>query len=132
MIAEVDSTGKATNLFAYGAAGLAQRRAVQTPQTYSYTFDPSGNLVQRHSASTSSTATVAEFTCAYDAFGQQLGCLSVNQGMTFTSQDRVGFGGQFGGWTDNETETPRNTSTVRSRKALDDTCVSRFVVQLFR
>ncbi len=104
MIAEVDSSGRASNLFAYGAAGLAQRRAVQIPQTYSYTFDPSGNPVQRHSASTSSTATVAEFTCAYDAFGQQLGCVDRNSGTQATDQDMVGFGGQFGGWTDNETD----------------------------
>ncbi len=101
VIAEVDSTGKATNLFAYGAAGLTQRRGVANSSTFEYTFDPSGNLVQRHLYN---NASAADFTCLYDAFGQQLGCLSVNQGMTFTSQDMVGFSGQFGGWTDNETD----------------------------
>ncbi len=75
-----------------------------SPINFEYTFDPSGNLVQRHSASTSSTATVADFTCLYDAFGQQLGCVDRNSGTQATDQDTVGFSGQFGGWTDNETD----------------------------
>jgi len=55
--------------------------------------------VQRRSASN-----LSDFTCAYDGFGQQLGCVSRSSGTTFTGQDMVGFSGQFGGWTDNETD----------------------------
>ena len=110
VIAEIDSTGKVSNLFAYGASGLQQRRAVQSGITFGYTFDPSGNLVQRHTASNSSTVAVADFTTAYDGFGQQLGCVSVNLGGQFSNQDMVGFGGQLGGWTDNETDPTTNVS----------------------
>lgn len=37
-----------------------------------YSFDPSGNVVQRHQAG----STLADFTTLYDGFGQQLGCIS--------------------------------------------------------
>ncbi len=103
VIAEVDSTGKATNLFAYGANGLMQRQEVANSRTLEYTFDPSGNVVQRRT-SVNALSTLSDFTCVYDAFGQQLGCVDRNSGTQATDQDTVGFGGQFGGWTDNETD----------------------------
>ncbi len=103
VIAEVDSTGKATNLFAYGANGLMQRQEVANSRTLEYTFDPSGNVVQRRT-SVNALSTLSDYTCVYDAFGQQLGCVDRNSGTQATDQDTVGFSGQFGGWTDNETD----------------------------
>ena len=105
---ELNGSGTATNLFGYGAAGLSQRRVPSTSTTYHYSFDPSGNVVQRHQATTvniSGGPLLADFTTIYDGFGQQLGSIASNTGAQSgaAGSEMIGFAGQFGCWTDNET-----------------------------
>ncbi len=106
LVYEMNGSGVATNLFGYGAGGLAQRRAGNF--TYNYSFDPSGNVVQRHQATTNNYAggpLLADFTTLYDGFGQQLGSIAANTGgqAAAAGGEMIGFAGQFGCWTDNET-----------------------------
>ena len=74
VLCEINSAGNATNVFAYGAYGLAERYEAQNLITRAYSYDPSGNVVQRHTVK--SGFPVADFTTAYDGYGQQLGCIS--------------------------------------------------------
>ena len=113
LVYEMNSSGVATNLFGYGAAGLAQRRVPSISVTYHYSFDPSGNVVQRHTTGT----TLADFTTLYDGFGQQLGCISPNSGAQASAagNEMIGFAGQFGCWTDNETSMNPTTGAPNRR-----------------
>ena len=105
VLCEINSSGNATNVFAYGAYGLAERYEAQNLITRAYSYDPSGNVVQRHSVK--SGFPVADFTTAYDAYGQQLGCISPNSAgqSSAAASEMIGFSGQFGCWTDNESSS---------------------------
>ena len=108
VVYEMNGSGVATNLFGYGAAGLAQRKVGGTSLLYHYSFDPSGNVVQRHQATTvtvSGGPLLADFTTLYDGFGQQLGSIASGTGAQASAagSEMIGFAGQFGCWTDNET-----------------------------
>ena len=89
VVYEMSSTGVATNLFGYGAGGLSQRKVGMTGTLYFYTFDPSGNVVQRHTVG----STLADFTTIYDGFGQQLGCISSISGTQAATGEKTGFAG---------------------------------------
>ena len=52
---------------------------VQNLIARAYSYDPSGHVVQRHSVK--SGFPVADFTTAYDGYGQQLGCISQGKRM---------------------------------------------------
>ena len=65
-----------------------------------YSYDPSGNRVQRHRQT---GAWAAQDTVVYDAFGQWRADVDTGTGQAETYSDPVGFGGQFGYYTDSET-----------------------------
>ena len=119
LIAECSSSGDVTSLFGYGAGGLALRKSVNLSFYYAYTFDPSGNLVQRHNSNgspTSQTTPIADFTAGYDGFGSQryqMATKSANPGQglnQYPTPDMVGFAGQYGCYTDNETDAVLGTN----------------------
>jgi RHS repeat-associated protein len=89
--------------YGFGAAGLVQRFVPATGVTYGYTFDPSGNVVQRSSSIHLAESIYADFTTFYDAFGGQLHQIDVTTSTSFQSPDAVGFGGQWGYYTENVT-----------------------------
>ena len=107
VFAELDSTGALTSAYGWGAAGLVERRAVSSSLTYGYTFDTTGSVIQRHHIG---GATYADYATCYDAFGGQLGSYN-NGGFVANTQDAVGWSGQFGGYTDQETVTPPGAGT---------------------
>jgi len=75
------------------------RYNVHSGQYYAYTYDPQGNLVQRHSQNGGPVFDVLE----YDAFGLKREDFAAYQSSPETYTDPVGFGGQFGYYTDPET-----------------------------
>jgi RHS repeat-associated protein len=89
--------------YGFGAAGLVQRFVPASGVTYGYTFDPSGNVVQRSSSTHLAESIYADFTTYYDAFGGQLHQIDPTTGSSFQSPDAVGFGGQWGYYTENVT-----------------------------
>ncbi len=70
---------------------------------YAYTFDPSGSVVQKHS---NTSSTYAIYTTLYDTFGVQLGSMDpgTSSETVASKGDAVGFGGQWGYYTDNEVD----------------------------
>jgi RHS repeat-associated protein len=98
------------SLYGYGAAGLCERYAVGGLY-YAYTFDPSGNLVERFS---SGGGGVPDNISVYTAFGTQVACISSTTYHEDTNQDSVGFGGQWGYYTCQETSSLTNTIQVRT------------------
>ena len=96
VLCEINGSGNATNVFAYGAYGLAERYEAQNLVTHAFTYDPSGNVVQRHSVKSGFPA--ADFTTVYDGYGQQLGCISPNSGAQYlnATQKRVSARGSSG------------------------------------
>ena len=113
IVAELDSAGALLSAYGWGAAGLSERYEAATGITYAYTFDPSGNLLQRHTNNTANGGTpiYADYSTLYDAFGGQRGAVTSRSGYALVNQDPVGWGGQFGGYTDQETVTPPGAGT---------------------
>jgi len=99
--------------YGWGAAGLSERYEAATTTTYAYTFDPSGNLLQRHTNNTANGGNpiYADYSTLYDGFGGQRGAVTSRSGYALVNQDPVGWGGQFGGYTDQETVTPPGAGT---------------------
>ena len=91
-----------------------KRRVPYTSTNYNYSFDPSGNVVQRHTAGAS---TLADFTTLYYGFGQQIGCIDTITGSqaSAASGEMIGFPGQFGCWTDKETYTTASGGAPQRR-----------------
>jgi YD repeat-containing protein len=108
LLAELDPSGTVQTTYGTGAAGLVQRwiPGQNGGVTYGYTFDPSGNVVQRTSTTGLAAGRVADFTTYYDAYGAQLHQIDPNVEYSFQSPDAVGFGGQCGYYTENPTSPP--------------------------
>ena len=53
----------------------------------------------------------ADYSTLYDGFGGQRGAVTSRSGYALVNQDPVGWGGQFGGYTDQETVTPPGAGT---------------------
>lgn len=105
---EEDAQGNVTAAYGWGADGLRQRFAPLTGVNTFYTYDPSGNLAQRVQSVPYQGTTAARYpdnvdTAVYDGFGQVLGDIDTGTAQAETYQDPVGFGGQFGYYTDAET-----------------------------
>ncbi len=85
-----------------GADGL---RARYSPTTggpyYLFEYDPQGSLVQRQTGG--NTSYPALDTAMYDAYGSRLNDVDAFTGGAEPVRDAVGFQGQFGAYTDNET-----------------------------
>ena len=113
IVAELDSAGALLSAYGWGAAGLSERYEKATNTTFAYTFDPSGNLLQRHTNNTANGGTpiYADYSTLYDAFGGQRGAVTSRSGFALVNQDPVGWGGQWGGYTDQETVTPPGAGT---------------------
>ena len=75
-------------------------------------FGPFGNVVQRHQGG---GFLLADFTTVYDGFGQQLGSIASVTGLQASAagSEMIGFGGQFGCWTDNETSMNTTGTPLR-------------------
>ena len=124
LLAEFDGvSGHLLDLYGWGADGLVERDLSNT-LFYAYSFDPLGNLIQRHSVGGRNLQPPAyvDYTAAYDAFGAQLGAFSVYSNEEATGQDCVGFAGEWGGYTDEETAT--------NGKLTAGVCISRLPVVL--
>ena len=88
---------------------LAPVRAPQTefqaPPLARYAFDPAGNLVERPRG-TDPNAAYTDYvsdTAVYDSYGQLRADIDATTGQEYAAGDPVGFGGQFGCYTDLET-----------------------------
>ena len=100
VLAELDASGNLVNAYGWGAAGLSERYDAGLGIYYAYTFDPAGNTIERHA---SNTTIEADYTTLYDAFGGQRGAVDTRSGYSVVKQDAVGWAGQWGGYTDQET-----------------------------
>ncbi len=85
-----------------GADGLRARYSPTTSgPNYMFEYDPQGSLVQRQTGSNTSYSALD--TAMYDAYGSKLNDVDVFTGGAEPVRDAVGFQGQFGAYTDNET-----------------------------
>jgi len=86
-----------------GADGLRARYSPTTQGPYYlFQYDPQGSLVQRQTQD--NTSYPALDTAMYDAYGKKLDDRDVFTGQPEQPRDAVGFQGQWGAYTDNETE----------------------------
>jgi RHS repeat-associated protein len=108
-IMELNSSGAIQAMNGYGPTGWVARdypagsalASTFGAQDYSFTYDPEGNLVQRHPAI--SDGADALDTSAYDAYGNLIADDNAATGVTEGRIDPVGFGGQYGYYFDKET-----------------------------
>jgi len=85
-----------------GADGLRARYSPTTGgPNYLFEYDPQGSLVQRQTGGNTSYSALD--TAMYDAYGSKLNDVDVFTGGAEPVRDAVGFQGQFGAYTDNET-----------------------------
>jgi RHS repeat-associated protein len=103
LLCELDPIGRVTAVHGVGAVGLAQiyypMRA--TPAYCAFTFDPFGNVVSRHWQDSQNN--FIDDLAVYDAFGGQIAERDVRTNQDYQPIDPVGYGGQWGNYTDRET-----------------------------
>ncbi|BDI29295.1 hypothetical protein CCAX7_13460 [Capsulimonas corticalis] len=99
LLLEEDSAGAIKSAFGWAADGL-RAQYIPGDQYYLYEYDPSGNLVQVQSA----TNSAARFlnTSLYDAYGNVRNSLGDTNGVSSSALAVIGFGGQYGYYTDND------------------------------
>jgi RHS repeat-associated protein len=99
---ELDASGNVTAAYGFGAAGLAQIYYPQlpTPLHCSFSFDPFGNVVSRH---WQNSAKGRDDVALYDAFGNLIVDYDAQTHNSYQPTDPVGYGGQWGNYTDRET-----------------------------
>jgi RHS repeat-associated protein len=100
LIAELDATGNVINNYVWGASGLTQRVTGTQSEVRGYSFDVDGNLLHRH-LYTSTPKNLAVSTTLFDGYGTKRSEVSSASGGVYTG-DWVGYKGQFGYYTDNE------------------------------
>jgi RHS repeat-associated protein len=106
---ELNSSGAIQAMNGYGPTGWVARdypagsslASTFGAQDYSFTYDPEGNLVQRHPEI--SAGADALDTNLYDGFGAQIADIDAATGTAETRIDPVGFGGEYGYYFDKET-----------------------------
>ena len=108
VICELDANGNVTNKFGWGFAGLSMRQEAAAPASYHiYLYDPQGNATQRLTKTNGTNPYSVDYVSFYDAYGTQRSQVgaqgAVGTPMQYPTPDMVGFKGQFGAWTDNET-----------------------------
>jgi len=93
----------------YGMAGDGLR-ARYAPASgglyYLFQWDPQGSLVQRQTGGTGGAANTSYYaldTAMFDGYGAKLGDTDAFTGGAEATRDAMGFQGQFGAYTDNET-----------------------------
>ena len=105
------------NAYGYGAAGLAQRFQTSGNVVTSFAYDPSGNTITRSQSSgnAASPSGYPRDVAIYDAYGQvSADVASANTSgaryrspqdrYSFTAGYSIGFGGQFGYYTESNTK----------------------------
>ena len=103
VVAELDAAGNWTNAFAYGASGLVERQSAGRVPYYIYTYDTQGNVVERLTTTNRTFNYAVDYISFYDAFGTERSQIAPDRSPS-AYQDMVGYKGQFGAWTDNETD----------------------------
>ena len=93
------------NVNGWAADGLRAR--LENGVAYDFAYDPQGNLIQRQSAGSYAAGNAAYDQAIYEGYGalRQDVKLTASKtgGAATTPRDPVGFGGQFGYYTDTET-----------------------------
>jgi len=102
----LEEQGTGTVSMGYGMAGDGLR-ARYAPQSgglyYLFQWDPQGSLVQRQTGGPVGNTSYALDTAMFDGYGAKLGDTDAFTGGAEATRDAMGFQGQFGAYTDNET-----------------------------
>jgi len=91
-----------TQVYGYAADGLRARYEVASSLAYDYLYDPQGNVVQRQTYQNAENGEPAVTQAIYDAYGALRSNVLISTDAT-KGADEVGFGGQYGYYTDPET-----------------------------
>jgi RHS repeat-associated protein len=91
-----------TQVYGYAADGLRSRYEVASSLAYDYLYDPQGNVVQRQTYQNAENGEPAVTQAIYDAYGALRSNVLISTDAT-KGADEVGFGGQYGYYTDPET-----------------------------
>jgi RHS repeat-associated protein len=99
-----DANYAVANVWGWGATGLTQRFNADADFYISYTYDPAGNVVERSQQyyTDNSGNPVPQSVAEYDAFGKPVVEMETVTGSPTTVNEfyAVGFGGQWGYYTD--------------------------------
>ena len=110
VVAELDANGNVSNAFGWGFTGLVTRQESAPAAYHVYLYDPNGNAAERLTATNSTNRYMVDYVSFYDAYGTQRSQVSAQSGKQYPTPDMVGFRGQFGVWTDNETSFVDSTT----------------------
>jgi RHS repeat-associated protein len=91
-----------TEAYGYAADGLRSRYEAASSLAYDYLYDPQGNVVQRQTYQNAENGEPAVTQAIYDAYGALRSNVLISTDAT-KGADEVGFGGQYGYYTDPET-----------------------------
>jgi len=104
---EEQGTGTVSMGYGQAADGLRARYAPASGGLYYlFQWDPQGSLVQRQTGGTGGAANTSYYaldTAMFDGYGAKLGDTDAFTGGAEATRDAMGFQGQFGAYTDNET-----------------------------
>ena len=108
VVAELDGQGRMIRTYGYGACGLAQSYLYDYGagfgRTFTYLYNPAGSVVGRIRSDVSNV--ICDDVSYYDTFGQLHSDFYAITGGAYPNnlKDAVGHGGQFGQYTDLETQ----------------------------
>jgi RHS repeat-associated protein len=89
------------NAYGVAADGIRARYLASAQFYYVYQYDPMGNFLQRESAEAFAGGYSAIDTAQYDAYGNMLADIqTTNHDAALSRQESIGFGGQWGYFTD--------------------------------
>jgi RHS repeat-associated protein len=91
-----------TEVYGYAADDLRSRYEAGSSLAYDYLYDPQGNVVQRQTYQNAENGEPAVTQAIYDAYGALRSNVLISTDAT-KGADEVGFGGQYGYYTDPET-----------------------------
>ena len=100
---ELNSAGSVVAANGIGADGVRSRYNPTSPTVgthWYFTYDPQGNLVQRQNEN--NTQFLVSDTALYDAYGVLRADITPTTGGSSNHRDPIGFGGQWGYYTDYE------------------------------
>jgi hypothetical protein len=114
VVAELDTNGHFIGGYGYGAGGLRQRYGVSMQGWYEYSYDPDGTLLQRHPGNTlrNGQPLLVLTEAIYDTKGQLYGDFASSDGKAYPVTDAVGYHGQWGNYTDTETQPTQNAGAM--------------------
>jgi RHS repeat-associated protein len=98
------STTSVLNAYGFAADGIRSRYLPSSGGFYYvYQYDPMGNYLQRESAGEYSAGEDVLDTALYDGYGHMTADLNSSTGSPASRGESIGFGGQWGNYTDPET-----------------------------